>query len=225
MVGSHLVRSHVVRNGLVGPHVVIGRPRPERVGGRMTASVTTNSERRGAYRVAALTIALGVVCVAAVPMLGDLPAIHPVGPGGVLWMTVLFAVSEIGLIHVPLRRDTHTSSFSEVPLTLGLFVLAPLQLGAAAVIGTTAALVFHRRQRGVKLVFNVSEVATQAVIATATFRVLYAHTNIGSTRAFGAAIAAVLAADFASALLVNSAIGLFRGRWPGLGAFELLGGV
>jgi diguanylate cyclase (GGDEF)-like protein len=191
----------------------------------MTASVHDNAERRGAYRVAGLTMVLGVACVLAVPFVGDLPAIHPITPIGFALITVLFAASEIIVIHVPLRRDTHTSSFSEVPLTLGLFLLAPLQLGAAAVIGTTAVLVFHRRQRGVKLVFNVSEVAAQALIATATFRVLYDHTNVGSTRAFGAAIAAVLAADLASALFVNSAIGLFRGRWPGLGAFELLGGI
>jgi diguanylate cyclase (GGDEF)-like protein len=191
----------------------------------MRASVRDNAERRGAFRVAALTLALGIACLAAVPLLGDLPAIHPIAPIGFALIAALFAVSEVIVIHVPLRRDTHTSSFSEVPLTLGLFVLAPLQLGVAAVIGTTSALVLHRRQRGVKLMFNVSEVGAQALLATATFRVLYGHTSVGSTRAFGAAIAAVLAADLASALLVNSAIGLFRGRWPGIGAFELLGGL
>jgi diguanylate cyclase (GGDEF)-like protein len=191
----------------------------------MTVPVRENAERRGAYRVAGLTLALGIACLVAMPLLRDLPAIHPIAPIGFALIAALFAVSEIIVIHVPLRRDTHTSSFSEVPLTLGLFVLAPLQLGVAAMIGTTAALVLHRRQHGVKLVFNISEVAAQALIAAATFRVLYGHTNVGSTRAFGAAIAAVLASDLASALLVNSAIGLFRGRWPGLGAFELLGGL
>jgi diguanylate cyclase (GGDEF)-like protein len=129
------------------------------------------------------------------------------------------------VIHIPMRRDTHTASFSEIPLTLGLFLVTPLELVGVALVGTAVALWFHRGQRGVKFIFNITQVAAQAVIAVATFELLSSQRELGATSVVVAAIAAVVAADLTSAILVNSAIGLFRGQWPGLGTFELLGGA
>ena len=144
---------------------------------------------------------------------------------GFLVITALFAAGELLLIHVPTRRDTHTVSFSEIPLILGLFLLPGAQFAVAAVIGTSLALRFHRKQRGVKLAFNIAEIGVQPVLAILVFRTLADHSQLASPRAFAAAIAAALAADLMSALLVSLAIGLFRGTWPELGAFELIEGA
>jgi diguanylate cyclase (GGDEF)-like protein len=184
-----------------------------------------STEMRGPRRVLWLSFALAAGCAGLLAATGHRSAAYPVPSLALALLAAGFACSELLVIHIPVRRDTHTASFSEIPLTIGLFLVTPYELVGAALVGTAAALWFHRRQRGVKFVFNLTQVAAQAVIALATFELLASHHDLGTTRVIVAAIAAMLAADFASAILVNTAIGLFRGEWPGLGMFELLGGA
>ncbi len=186
-----------------------------------------SSERQGepaTGRVVAYTVALGAVCVAVSPVLAREPALRVLPPYGFAVIVGLFLAGELLLIHVPTRRDTHTVSFIDIPLTLGLFFLPPLQLAAAAVLGAGAALRFHRGQRGVKFAFNLVEVCTQAFVATIVFRALRGAGPLVGPRSFLAAAAAAISADLFSALLVTFAIALYRSAWPGLGAFELLAG-
>ena len=172
-----------------------------------------------------LTAALVSLCALAATVVGSWPALLPASRFSTVLLAALFFFSELLVIHVPVHDDTHTSSFSEVPLVLGLFLLPPAALAAAAVAGTTAALVLCRGQRGVKVAFNVAEVATQCFAAVFIFRTLAEGAAVGSARCSVAAIVAVVAADLLAAVLVNCAIGLFRRRWPGFGAFEFFGGA
>ncbi len=183
------------------------------------------SSDRGPARVGWLAVALAVCFAASFPLVASDHARHPVHLWGFLVITILFAAGELLLIHVPTRRDMHTVSFSEVPLILGLFLLPAAQFAVAAVIGTSLALRFHRKQRGVKLAFNIAEIGVQPVLAMLVFRSIAGPSQLSSPRAFAAAIVAALAADLMSALLVSLAIGLFRGTRPELGAFELIEGA
>jgi len=180
---------------------------------------------RGPARVGWLTVALAASFAATFPLVASDRALHPVHFWGFFVITALFAAGELLLIHVPTRRDTHTVSFSDVPLILGLFLLPAAQFPLAAVIGTSLALRFHRKQRGVKLAFNVAEIGVQPVVAMLVFRSVAGHSALASPRTFAAAIAAALAADLLSAVLVSLAIGLFRGTRPELGAFEVVEGA
>ena len=180
----------------------------------------------GAPHVVGLTLVLFGGCAAAVPVFAGRHALHPMAPAVAVLIALMFGFSETLLIHVPLRRDTHSITFSEVPLALGLFVLAPLHLVAAALGGSVLALVAYRRQWGVKLIFNIAQVGAQSFVAIAVFIALRDSAALLSVRSYAAAAAAALCADLASASLVTIAISLFRGAWSrGLTPWTLVGGA
>jgi diguanylate cyclase (GGDEF)-like protein len=160
------------------------------------------------------------------PFLTSLPSLHPSTVVTIAAIGVLFTVSEIALINIPLRRDIHTVTLSEIPLTLGLFLIAPVALVLAAVAGSSVALYAHRRQRGVKLAFNVAQVGAQCVVATVVFRSALGPSAVPSARSYMAALIAAVAADFVSAALVTFAIRVYRGRSDGiLRAWAIVFGV
>src|SRR5438105_14160899 len=72
------------------------------------------------------------------------------------WVLALgFAASESFAIHLPFSRDIHSISLSEIPLVFGLFFCGPFGLLAARILGAGASLLIHRRQRPIKLAFNL----------------------------------------------------------------------
>src|SRR5204863_606084 len=121
--------------------------------------------------------------------------LSPVGVSGQIAVAALFAIAELVVIHVPLKRDTHTTSFSEVPLTLGLLVLSPTGLVGAGVLGSFVALAARRGQHGVKLAFNGAQVGAQCVVAVLVFRALSGGAAVAAARTFAAGAAGVLVAD------------------------------
>src|SRR5439155_22086513 len=87
-----------------------------------------------------------------------------------LVLVLLFALSEIFVVHIKFRHDAHTFSLSEIPLMLGLFFCAPQSLILAQVVGGGAMLIAHRRQSLIKLVFNLGVYAASLAVAAGTFR-------------------------------------------------------
>lgn len=89
--------------------------------------------------------------------------IHP-SSFSVPWYFLAIAVylAETAVIHLQVRRDTHSFSMSEVPLILGVAFSAPLPLVGAIAIGNIAALAINRHQTPIKLVFNVGISVIQA---------------------------------------------------------------
>jgi hypothetical protein len=141
--------------------------------------------------------------------------IRPSGIIAVLVLTLAFFVAEVLPTHVRAGTDRHTISFNELPLAIGLILLGPAALVASTLIGNGAAFVLHRRQRGVKLGFNLALGAFQAVVAVVVFSTI----SDGELRSVSTCIALVLAmvgADTVAALLVALAITLFRGTPEGL---------
>ncbi len=190
-----------------------------------TTDARSRRPDRGAARVAMLATTLMAVGAAVLwPFAMSRPP-HPVSLVGAAVVTVLFFAAELLVIHVPTRRDTHSMSFGELPLCLGLFLLTPLALVGAAVIGPTFALVFHRRQRGVKLWFNMVGFAVQTALAAATFHLLLGHAREASLRAMAVALLASLIADIVSAVSVTWAIACFRGARPDMDWWALGAGL
>lgn len=87
-----------------------------------------------------------------------------------LWLLVaLFYVAEITVVHVRFRRDAHSFSMSEFPLVVALFFAAPGTIIAAQFLGSAAALGLTRRQRPVKLVFNLVQLCFQTATMVTVF--------------------------------------------------------
>jgi len=102
----------------------------------------------------------------------SLPA--PLHPLGIPWwaLAIGFALAECAVVHVHLRRETHTLSPSAVPLVLGLLAVSPLGLVAARLARTAAALGLYRRQRPRRIVFDLATSALGTALAVAVFRAL-----------------------------------------------------
>jgi hypothetical protein len=168
----------------------------------------------GATRVSILTLVLAGEAAAALFALASHEAAQPRGPLAFAVLALAFFAAEVFPVHFGVGRDRHTISFNELPLAIGVVVLAPAALVASVLLGSGVALALHRRQRGTKLAFNLAQLAVQAVVAVAVFEVIR-HGTLTSLSTYVATAVAVVAADSVSAALVTGAIALARGTIAG----------
>src|SRR5579859_1406194 len=127
----------------------------------------------------------------------------------VLALAAAFAVFEVFVVHFEYREGFHSISVSELALVAGLIFYTPSGLLVARLSGSLVALVLHRRQFSVKLLFNLASFALEATVATLVYRTvlsaLSSHSAF-SLAGVGAALAAVLSANVLAMLLVAAAI-------------------
>ena len=167
--------------------------------------------------IAALDVALLIV------LRGHHPAY--VDPAGIVAIATLFAAAELTPVHVRIGDEYHSISFNELPLALGVVLLTPALLVAAVLVGSGVALVWQRHQRGVKLTFNLVELAAQALVVAGVALVL--DRSLPTALAIGVAL---IVADGVGCLLVSAAIACHQHSWRGVlttrmvvfGAFEAL---
>jgi diguanylate cyclase (GGDEF)-like protein len=136
----------------------------------------------------------------------DLPFTIPVA-----LLVLGFYVAEAKVIHLHIGRSAHSFSMSELPLVAGLFLVTPPEFIVARVIGSGLALFFNRRQRSVKLAFNLAQFSLASVISVAIV-----HFAVGADRAFGpslwlAVLAVALVENVIGVLTVSTAISLAEG--------------
>ncbi len=166
--------------------------------------------------VAAAAVALFAVVVAPLPGPAAVPAIP--WPAWVL----AFAVSEALVVHVHLERDSHTFSLSDLVLAAGMCLAAPAHVVSAHVLGTGLSLVVHRRQRGMKLAFNVAQFALSGSLA------LVAHTAVADPspgvghRDWLAVLVGVLVCTLTADLCILLAISFSSGRPDARSFLEML---
>src|SRR5262249_13070903 len=117
-------------------------------------------------------------------------------------------------------------SLNEIPVVLALFFMAPLRLLAAHLVGSGAALLVHRRQKGIKLLFNLTMLGSEALVGYAIFRGILGNAAPLSPRAWLAAACATITIDAMGAVLVTLAIFLYRGPFDSRNAvFVVFSGV
>jgi signal transduction histidine kinase len=140
------------------------------------------------------------------------------------WIIVAVGVylAEVAVIHIQVRRDTHSFSMSEVPVIVGAFLLPPITLMGVVAVGNLLALSITRRQSPVKLVTNVA----LSVIQAAT--IVLVISGAGMKPALGvrtilAAFAAVLMANLVAHLLIVVAIKASGGTEPWQESLRTLG--
>ena len=163
---------------------------------------------------AALAAAALGVYVLGVRDLGMLPGVA----GGLPWwmLAIGFGAAEILVVHLQIRRDTHSFSLSEIPLVLGLFFVRPELLLVAQIVGAGFALALHRRQPPIKLAFNLANLTFSAGVAVVIF-----HAVLGNAEPLGplgwvAGFLAAIAADVLSLSMITVAISLTSGQRPDL---------
>jgi signal transduction histidine kinase len=149
--------------------------------------------------------------IAAVIQLAWVPDYRPMAaPFELPWWTFIlaFAAAEVFIIHLPVQRDTHTISLSEMATVLGFAFVAPHLLIAARVAGSALALGVYRRQRMVKLAFNMSLFYLDLAVALAVYRAVLGDASPNSPTGWVAAMVAAGAAVVVSAALVTTIVWL-----------------
>ena len=122
----------------------------------------------------------------------------------------LFAASEVLVVHVQWKRESHTFSLSDLVLAAGLVLASPGELVAAQVVGTAAALVLHRRQRGLKLAFNVALFALAGCMATIVYTTL--ATPMGDAWSWVAQLLAVATSTLISSFTIFAVMTIAEGK-------------
>ena len=175
------------------------------------------------YGVAA-TVALLAAAVTGGPLAGfdgahaafDLP-----------WWVLIpaFALAERFPVHFEHRRETVSVSLSTVPLVVGLFLVGPVGLLAARVLGSGLPLVLHRRQHLFKLLLNLSMLWLDAAVGIAVFHgIAGAETDV--LAAWPAAFAAAMACDLVATVVLAVAISAYQRQWEaGLVSSLLIGSM
>ncbi|MEV6597171.1 GGDEF domain-containing protein [Actinoplanes sp. NPDC051346] len=160
-------------------------------------------------RVLAIAVVLALV-VTGVQVLWarDQPPLSARAALILLVLAALFACAERFVVVFPVRRGAHTISLSEIPLVLGLIWCAPAAIVLARILGGAIGLLGFRRQRGVKLLFNLTLFATEATVATAVFRLIAGPAQELAPRGWVAAYAAMMVVDVISIVLVTMVIAL-----------------
>jgi len=130
-------------------------------------------------------------------------------------LAILFALSEVMVVHLHFRSEAHSISVSELPLVLGLFFATPSGLVLAQVAGALIALVLVRRQKPAKLAFNLANLSLQCVIALIVFHwLLGAAHSPDSALGWGAAIAATATSSGVGIAAIVAAIVISQRQIP-----------
>ena len=95
-----------------------------------------------------------------------------------LWMlAVSFGVAEVFVMHIRIARHAQTFSLAEIPLVFGLAFATPGGLVLAQTVGVAIALAVHRRQKPLRLTFNVAQRACTTLLA-----VVFVAVSLGAAR-------------------------------------------
>ncbi len=129
------------------------------------------------------------------------------------WWTIAaaFAVTETFVIHLHLRRDSHSLSLSEIPLIVGLAFLSPLHVLGARIVGGGLTLLLVRRQAPTKLAFNLALHSMETAVAAWIFRGFLAGEEPIHVKAWLAAGLAILVIDLLGTLCITIVIWLHEG--------------
>jgi diguanylate cyclase (GGDEF)-like protein len=129
-------------------------------------------------------------------------------------LAVIFCLAESFPVHLDFRSETHSLSLSELGIVLGLFFATPTSLLAGFVIGAGVALVFVRRQRPLKVAFNLAEFTLSTGIAVVVFRAIAGLGDPHGPAGWLAAVAGAAAFGLVSVVLVAATITLAAGGAP-----------
>ncbi len=165
-------------------------------------------------RVSAITLVLLALAVGLTAYVAHHPAVFVVGARW--WHFVIaFAVAEWAVAHVEIRRQTHTISFSETVLVVGLLLVDPVGMVLGRVAGAIVALGL-RRQEFRKFSFNTALFGSEAALAAFLFHGVFQQHSDGPL-VWALAGLSVLASVVSGSVVVASVIAMYEeGQSEGL---------
>jgi diguanylate cyclase (GGDEF)-like protein len=162
------------------------------------------------------TLCAALVAVAACLIVG-LETVAP-GPGRLhlpWWLlAVAFAATELCVVHIHVRRSSHSLTLGEIPLVLGLLFASPVELIAAWIVGAGCMLLIQRELPILRIVFNIALFGVTAGVAGIVFHAFSGAAERPGPAEWVAATAAAAASAFTAAALVAAAMSL-SGEAPG----------
>lgn len=187
-----------------------------------SAAAEERAEQLARRRVLLLTGALGVLAAPLSMWLASRPSNHSATVLAVL--LVLFVAGEFFTVDIEFRRESHTFSFSSVPMVIGIFTVSPALVILVRVLASMIVLMLLKRQPVFKLVVNLTSHVIEVLVAASAVVLIQDH--VLNSAEFGIeswviAAFAVIVADFVGALVITGAISAFQGEWEP----SLLGGV
>lgn len=160
----------------------------------------------------AVLVASGIAVFAVIPQKGA--AITPIVISDPLMWAVLvlgFALAELMVFHIELRRDAITLSLSEVPLAFALLYVAPWAVVAARLLGTILGKASTVRGAPHKFAFNMALVFFETAAVIALLRVMTGVEMWSASLGWIAFMVALAVPNIVSAGMVAVAISLFEG--------------
>jgi signal transduction histidine kinase len=112
------------------------------------------------------------------------------------------------VMHIRIARHAQTFSLAEIPLVFGLAFTTPGGLVLAQAVGVGIALAVHRRQKPLRLTFNVAQRGFTTLLAVVFVAVCRSALPDGWPSLWVSFFGATLLADLVGAMLINVAIGL-----------------
>ena len=155
-------------------------------------------------------VTLALSALAAGLLVGPVRALpgpeRPAGAALLLLLGAGFALAEVAQVHLYVRGETHTISFAEIPLVVGLFLAAPWQLALAQGGAAVVMRLFWLRQAPVKQLFNIAVPLLE--LSVVSLLVAWAARSPDPTdpRSWLAVLGAMLAASVFSAACVGLVI-------------------
>ncbi len=160
---------------------------------------------RADVRVAALTTAMATAAV--LLQVTALDARWSAQDVALMAVLLVMSVASEGMaIHIRVRRGGHAVSLSEIPVVLGLVFTGPLVLLVSRVVGGAVGLILFRRQRGIKLAFNVAMLGLHTTAGAAVFHVLAGAPGMLGPREWFAACVAMVSVEILGSMLITAAI-------------------
>ena len=153
----------------------------------------------------------------------DLPVIYPNLQLRWFHVAVGFFFSELTVVHLRFRRDAHSFSMSEIPLVIGFFLVAPVELIIGQLVANAVVLGFSRRQPLIKLAFNLAQFALQTALGLAAFRAIVAVADPLGPAGWIGALAATITALTIADILINMAIRMTGGNLNNQDILEVYG--
>jgi diguanylate cyclase (GGDEF)-like protein len=125
-------------------------------------------------------------------------------------MVLLFAGSEVVVLHIQIQREAQTVSLSEIPLVIGLCMAAPVALLVGRTLGSFLVFTLHRRQAPIKVAYNTALVLASGTLALTLWSLAGGGPTPGP-EAWAAAYAAMIAAGAFDAAVTTVAIACYEG--------------
>lgn len=131
-------------------------------------------------------------------------------PDGTSWwvLAMLFGLSELAVINIQIRSDSHSLSVTEIPMVIGIVLATPVALIAGRLVGSAAALVFGRRQGPMKLAFNLGLFYLETVTVLIVFRAVLGSASPLGPAGWFASLVGIVTMVLMGSIAVFSAISI-----------------